>query len=323
MTKLKDVAKKAGVSVATVSYVLNDSGSVSKRVKNKVLTAVRTLGYTPNRAAQAMRTGRTKTLGLVLPDLLNPFFPEMAQVFENIARELGYSIFLVDTKHSIEIEKEGINSLIQQGVDGIIWFPKTQENTAHGISAHVPIIVLDRELPGFDIVRPNHEEGGRLQSEYLLEMGHKKVGLMSGPLSVDNMRFRRDAFVEAFCKRGKITWEVENPFSMEITAINKKQLSKGKPTAIVAGNDMIAVGVIKTFNELGIAVPGQVSVIGFDNISWCKVVSPALTTIRMQLKEIAAEAVNLLLRRIKEPDTPQRKIVINVELVTRDSVAQI
>lgn len=323
MTKLKDVAKKAGVSVATVSYVLNDSGSVSKRVKNKVLTAVRTLGYTPNRAAQAMRTGRTKTLGLVLPDLLNPFFPEMAQVFENIARELGYSIFLVDTKHSVEIEKEGINSLIQQGVDGIIWFPKTQENTAHGISAHVPIIVLDRELPGFDIVRPNHEEGGRLQSEYLLEMGHKKVGLISGPLSVDNMRLRRDAFVEAFRKNGKIAWELENPFSMEITAINKKQLSKGKPTAIVAGNDMIAVGVIKTLNELGIAVPEQVSVIGFDNISWCEVVSPALTTIRMQLKEIAAEAVSLLLRRITEPNTPQRKIVINVELVTRDSVAKI
>ena len=270
-----------------------------------------------------MRTGRTKTLGLVLPDLLNPLFPEMAQAFENIARELGYSIFLVDTKHSVEIEKQGIYSLIQQGVDGIIWFPKTQQNTIRDISASVPVVVLDRELPGFDIVRPNHEEGGRLQSEHLLEKGHKKVGLLSGPLSVDNMRFRRDAFVEAFSKKGNIAWELENPFSIEITAINKKQLGKGKPTAIVSGNDMIAVGVIKTLTELGVAVPEQVSVIGFDNISWCSVVSPALTTIRMQLKEIAAEAVNLLLRRIKEPKTPRRKIVIGVELVSRDSVAQI
>lgn len=323
MAKLKDVAKKAGVSVATVSYVLNDSGSVSKRVRNKVLAAVRALGYMPNRAAQAMRTGRTKTLGLVLPDLLNPLFPEMAQVFENIARELGYSIFLVDTKHSVEIEKQGIDSLIQQGVDGIIWFPKTQENTVQDLSAHVPIVVLDRELPGFDVVRPDHEEGGRLQSEHLLARGHQKVGLLSGPLSVDNMRLRRDAFIEAFRNRGKITWELENPFSIEITKINKKQLGKGKPTAIVAGNDMIAVGVIKTLNELDIAVPEQVSVIGFDNISWCNVVTPTLTTIRMQLKEIATEAVSLLLRRIKEPDTPKRKIVIDVELVSRDSVAQI
>ena len=145
MAKLKDVAKKAGVSVATVSYVLNDSGSVSRRVRNKVLAAVRTLGYMPNRAAQAMRTGRTKTLGLVLPDLLNPVFPEMAQAFENATRELGYSIFLVDTKHSTEIETQGIDSLIQQGVDGIIWFPKTQKNTIREISTHVPVVVLDRE----------------------------------------------------------------------------------------------------------------------------------------------------------------------------------
>ena len=323
MAKLKDVAEKAGVSVATVSYVLNDSGSVSRRVRNKVLAAARALEYSPNRTAQAMRTGRTNTLGLVLPDLLNPLFPEMAQAFENIAREFGYSIFLVDTKHSNEIEKQGILSLIQQGVDGIIWFPRTQQNTVQDMSAKVPIVVLDRDLPGFDIVRPDHEQGGRLQSEYLLQKGHKRVGLLYGPLSIDNMRLRRDAFYESFSKQGEITWELENPFSIEITEENKKQLGKDKPTAIVAGNDIIAVGIIKTLSQLGIAVPEQVSVIGFDNISWCNVVTPTLTTIHMQLKEIATEAVSLLFKRIKEPNTPKRKVVIDVELVPRDSVATV
>lgn len=323
MAKLKDVAEKAGVSVATVSYVLNDTGSVSAGVRNKVLAAVRALGYSPNRAAQAMRTGRTSTLGLVLPDLLNPLFPEMAQAFEHAAREFGYSIFLVDTKHSDEIERQGIASLIQQGVDGIIWFPRTQQDTVQDISAQVPIVVLDRDLPGFDIVRPDHEQGGRLQSEYLLGKGHKRVGLLYGPLSVDNMRLRRDAFYESFSKEGDITWELENPFSMEITEENRERLGQAGPTAIVAGNDMIAVGIIKTLNELGITVPERVSVIGFDNISWCNVVTPALTTIRMQLKEIAAEAVSLLFRRIKEPDLPKRKIVIDVELVPRASVATV
>lgn len=323
MAKLKDVAEKAGVSVATVSYVLNDSGSVSRRVKNKVLAAVRALDYSPNRTAQAMRTGRTNTLGLVLPDLLNPLFPELAQAFENIALDFGYSIFLVDTKHSNEIEKQRILSLIQQGVDGIIWFPRTQENTIQDISVQVPIVVLDRELPGFDIVRPDHEQGGRLQSEYLLQKGHRKVGLLYGPLSVDNMRLRRNAFYESFSKQGEITWELENSFSIEITKENKERLEEVTPTAIVAGNDIIAVGIIKTLNELGLSVPEQVSVIGFDNISWCNVVTPTLTTIRMQLKEIATEAISLLFKRIKEPDTPKRKIVIDVELVPRASVVTI
>ncbi|MCY4338420.1 MAG: LacI family DNA-binding transcriptional regulator [Gammaproteobacteria bacterium] len=323
MAKLKDVAAKAGVSVATVSYVLNDSGSVSRAVRNKVLAAVRALSYTPNRSAQAMRTGRTKTLGLVLPDLLNPLFPEMAQTIENTARKLGYSTFLVDTKLSVDSERQGIESLLRQGVEGVIWFPQSQQNTAEAASKRVPIVVLDRELPGFDVVRPDHEAGGRLQAEYLLQKGHKRVGLLSGPMSVDNMRLRRDAFYESFTAEGDIIWELENPFSIEISKQNKEQLMRDRPSAVVAGNDIIAVGVIKTLTEAGIAVPGQISVIGFDNISWCEVVTPTLTTIRMRLQEIAADALRLLMQRINSPDEPERKVIIGVELVPRDSVVQV
>jgi len=184
-------------------------------------------------------------------------------------------------------------------------------------------VVLDRELPGFDVVRPDHEAGGRLQAEYLLQKGHKRVGLLSGPMSVDNMRLRRDAFYESFTAEGDIIWELENPFSIEISKQNKEQLMRDRPSAVVAGNDIIAVGVIKTLTEAGIAVPGQISVIGFDNISWCEVVTPTLTTIRMRLQEIAADALRLLMQRINSPDEPERKVIIGVELVPRDSVVQV
>lgn len=324
MITLKDVAKKAGVSTASVSYVVNDSRSVGKEIRQRVLDAVQELGYKPNRTAQAMRTGKTMTIGLVLPDLRNPFFPELAHAVESTAREHDYATFLVDTKNAVRVEADGIDSLIQRGVDGIIWFPVTQNKVIKSPIKDIPMVVLDQALLNYDVVLPDYEGGGRLLANYLLDMGHRRIGIISGPSHADNMKMRRSGFVAAFTeKKGKVIWETENAFSLELNEITKKKILKKGITAIVAGNDMIAIGACKWLNQSGKSVPKDISIVGFDDNPWCEILSPTLTTVRIPLFETASQAVDLLKRRIEKPETARHRIVLDVELIERESVADI
>lgn len=317
---LKDVAREAGVAVSTVSYVINNSSPISKEVKKRVFDVIEKLGYLPNSSAKAMRTGKSLAIGLILPDLGNPFFPELAQSVENTAREYGYSTFLVDTDISREIEKEAIERLIQRGVDGIVWFPTTQEDTMAPYAAEIPVVVMDRSLGNYDTVTPNHRKGGELQAEFLLQQGHRRIGMITGPLSVDNMKLRRDGFIDRIEGAGEILWEIENPFSMTLAPSVIDKLLQGNVTAVVAGNDMIAIGAIRELDKAGISVPEQVSILGFDDIPWGKWISPPLTTIRMPLAELGSEAVHFLLRRVENSAAPTRNLTIDVELVVRESV---
>lgn len=318
---LKDVAREAGVAVSTVSYVINNTSAISEEVKKRVFEVIERIGYLPNSAAKAMRTGKSLAIGLILPDLGNPFFPELAQSVENTAREHRYSTFLVDTDISHEIEKESIERLIQRGVDGIVWFPTTQEDTMSEYESDIPVVVMDRALGHYDTVIPNHRKGGELQAEFLLQQGHRRVGMITGPLSVDNMKLRRDGFIDKISKQGEVIWETENPFSMTLTAKAIEHLLQQDVTAIVAGNDLIAIGAIRELSNAGISVPDDISVVGFDDIPWGKWISPPLTTIRMPVAELGSEAVHFLLRRLENPGAPIRSLTIDVELIVRESVA--
>ena len=317
---VKDVARKAGVSVSAVSFALNDTGSIGESVKQRVREVARELGYRPNRSAQAMRTGKTWTLGLILPDLRNPFFPELAQSVENAAREKGYAVFLVDTNVSTDIEREAIERLAQRGVDGILCFPTTQADTIAPYADELPVVVMDREFDNYDRIIPDHRKGGLLQAEHILQQGHRHIGLVTGPLDIDNMRLRRDGAVDTLTGQAEIVWEHENPFSANLIPAVLDSIKARSVTAIIAGNDILAIAVIQALGEAGIRVPQDVSVVGFDDIPWCTVVSPPLTTIRLPIDGIGVEAVNMLLRRIDEPDAPRLTITMDVELIVRKSV---
>jgi LacI family transcriptional regulator len=319
MVTLKDIASAVGVSVATVSNVLNDRPNVGDATRRKVLEVARRLGYRPNRAAQAMRTGRTRAIGLVLPDLTNPFFPELAQAVENKARSLGLAVCLIDSQGSLHSESDGFALLLQHSVDGIIWCPLGPRLPASLKKLSGPIVLIDRPRPGYAAVHSNYEMGGRLLAEYAVRMGHTRVGLLSGPQNLESARQRRDGFVHAYPR--EIVWEVCVPFDGILTAEAVAALERRrKATLIVAGNDLIAISAIRCLSERSAAVPADVSVTGFDNIRWTDVVTPRLTTIAQPVGAIGARAVELVLERIAGEKIAAPRIIFDVELIERDSV---
>src|ERR1700744_6608806 len=180
MVTVKDIATDVGVSGAQVSNVLNGRPNVGRDILQKVLRVASQLGYQPNRAAQAMRTGRTRAIGLVLPDLTNPFFPELAQAVENKARSLGLLVCLIDSQGRADSESEGFALLKQHAVDGIIWCPLGTRLPSYLKKLARPIILIDRPRPGYAVVHSNYLMGGRLLADYALRMGHRRVGPFFG-----------------------------------------------------------------------------------------------------------------------------------------------
>jgi LacI family transcriptional regulator len=323
MSTLKDVANRVGVSVATVSYVLTGRGSVSLDTRAKVLAAVEALDYRPNRSAQAMRTGYSQSIGLLLPDLTNPFFPELAQKIENAARQRKFSVLLVDCQGKKETEAEAFELLKQQGVDGVIWCPASDDVPASLKSLKCPTVIIDRPIAGFDAVHSDYTEGGKILAEYALSLGHKKVGLLSGPSEIEGARRRREGFINTAAAQPdkiEIVWDVEVPFSTDLNQNAISQLKQNTASLIVAADDLIAVGAISALNELGLKVPEDVSVTGFDNIPWTTVVTPKLTTVNQPIAEMGLQAVELLIGKISNPEQDIRTVVLDVNLVERASV---
>lgn len=322
MATVKDIAAAVGVSVATVSNVLNGKPNVGRVIRKKVLRAAKQLGYRPNRAAQAMRTGRTRAIGLVLPDLTNPFFPELAQAVENTARSLGLLVCLIDSQGRAEGESDGFALLAQHAVDGVIWCPLGPHAPSALRKLARPIILIDRPGLRYAAVHSNYVMGGELLAEYAVRMGHKRVGLLSGPQELDSARQRRDGFVNARPDKIEIVWEVSVGFHGVLTQAAVDALSKQrrKVTLIVAGNDLIAINAMRYLTDQGVKVPQDVSITGFDNIRWTDVVTPRLTTIAQPVGAIGAKAVELMQESMSGEKIPARHTVFDVTLIERDSV---
>ena len=324
MATVKDIAAAVGVSVATVSNALNGRPNVGRATRQRVLRIAQQLDYRPNRAAQAMRTGRTRAIGLVLPDLTNPFFPELAQAVESTARSRGLLVCLVDSQSRPEGEADGFSLLMQHAVDGIIWCPLGPRLPAQLKNLARPVVLIDRPRPGYAVVHSNYLMGGRLLAEYAARMGHRRVGLLSGPQHIESARQRRDGFVKALPSGSEIAWEVCVGFDGVLTeeacaALRRRR----KATLIVAGNDLIAIGAIRRLAEQGVRVPDEVSVTGFDNIRWTDLVTPRLTTIAQPVGAIGARAVELMQERMSGGKIDSKRTVFDVELIERDSVRKL
>lgn len=319
---LKQVAEAAGVSLATASYSLNDGGSVGAQTRERVKAVAQRLGYRPNSSAKAMRTGRTGALGLVLPDLTNPFFPQLAQTVIVAARNAGYEVFLTDTLGSKEIEEKSIGALVQRGVDGLIWFPVDDTTSTAPRMLSTPAVVLDRTLEGYDCIVADCYSGGRAAAALLLAEGHRRLGIVSGPSAASSARQRAQGARDEIKARGaEVVWELEAAFSVDLDVEIVQTLARRGVTAIVAGSDLIAIGIVRELRRLGLNVPQDISVVGFDNIPLSELCNPPLSTIEIPVHEMGAEAVQLLIRRIASPHESRRRIVYAVSAVLRDSVA--
>lgn len=332
MATIHDVAKKAGVAPITVSRVINNSGYVSDKVRTKVNQAIDELGYVPNVLARSLRSKRTNTIALVFTDITNPFFNTIARGVEDSASSAGYNVIFCNTDESEELEHKYIQLLLQKQVDGILLVPvDTRSQSINAIQDQdTPVVVIDRKVPydNVDMVRGDSEGGAYQITKYLIDLGHQRISMLSGPKGISTAEDRVKGYTRAMEISG-LSEHIDfhyGKFAQQTgfkttQTIFSRQI---KPTALFAGNNLIAIGALSALRELKKAVPDDVSVVSFDGIPENLTVIPFLTTVDQPSYEIGKKATELLLSRIKnDPDTPidYQEIVVPTKLNIRVSSA--
>ncbi|MDQ3655521.1 MAG: LacI family transcriptional regulator [Chloroflexota bacterium] len=334
---IKDIAARAGVSISTVSRVVNQSVRVDPATEERVHEAIATLGYRPNLLARSFRRKITHTIGLLVPDNSNPFFAELARVIEDAGFAEGYSVILCNSDLS-EIKQTGyIDVLLAKRVDGILMTSTgliPDEDANHNIArirqAGVPCVVIDRDLgdePVDQLLVDNHE-GGYQAGRYLLEHGHRAMACVVGPSDLTPSAGRIAGFRRALDDAG-----VDLPADALVRgngrhdggarAVGELVDRKVDFTAIFAFNDEMAIGVIGALQRTGRRVPQDVSVVGFDNIPYAAAVFPAVTTIAQPIAEMGRMGIQLLLDRIRDPDREPRRVLLSTRLLERESVRRL
>jgi LacI family transcriptional regulator len=331
---IKDVANKAGVSVATVSNVINNTRFVSEDLRKKVEEAILEVGYHPNVLARGLRRGDTKSIGLVMPDNSNPFFAELAKEIEDMGFESGYGFFLCNSSSDLQREATYVNMLISKQVDGIIFIASHSdyEHLMELKDRNIPVVQVDREIPlqlG-DVVLINNEKGGYEATKYLIELGHRKIACITGPFDITPSADRVSGYRRALKEAGipiREAYILAGDFQYQSGENNLAHLLRLEdvPTAVFVCNDMMAIGAIKQAKISNVRIPEDISIVGFDDIQFVTAVSPSLTTIAQPIRELAQTAISLLMEKIqKESGMPKgKRIVLEPTLVIRESCRRI
>jgi DNA-binding LacI/PurR family transcriptional regulator len=315
---IRSVAKLAGVAPSTVSHYLNQSAPVSADTAHSVERAIAALNYRVNLGARSLRMRKTHSIGLIIPNITTPFFGEIAEIIENALWDKDYQMLLCISERDLEREIVQVENLASRQVDGLLMVYQGEQSKAIQFSKSnsFPIVFVDRPIPGEYSVATDNFDGGQLAARHLAELGHRCIGMMCGEAEIRNVAERIDGFLTELRR-----WQIEiNPeyilhgrqelrFGLHVAELLAKQ---PRPTAIFATNDIVAVGAWLTLLEAGCRVPQDMSIMGFDNIEMSRFLSPPLTTVGQATREIAARAVDLLLRRINESERFVNKEPMNV-----------
>ncbi|MDR1765134.1 MAG: LacI family transcriptional regulator [Lachnospiraceae bacterium] len=319
---IKDIAKKAGISYSSVSRALAGAKGVSKEKRAKIMRVADECGYRPNMLARGLVKRQTKTIGLVLPDLTNPFFSELAQIIFDEARSHGYNIILDVTGRDFEQEKNCLSLLLSSQVDGVIL--KSYKPHFGVESASVPVIMLEKaDSPNFSYVDVSDESGGAKAANYLLDRGYRHPVILGGKTTSVSHRLRIEGFQRAWAQAGypgsDITVEFGD-FTLESGQEGTAGLLRRKLRfdCIFCANDIVALGALQALGEKDLRVPEDVGVFGFDDITYARLPQIQLTTIRQPLQEMGELAVSMLIRQIEKgvPASPVR-VSLDPELVVR------
>ncbi|WP_018922126.1 LacI family DNA-binding transcriptional regulator [Salsuginibacillus kocurii] len=326
------VAEQAGVSIATVSKVINNTGRIGRETRENVLAIMKELGYEPSVVASALTGKHTNTIGLLVPDVANPYFSELARRIEDRGHEKGFSVVICNTDNGIEKEAEYVKWLHRKQVDGIILGTGIQDNrTLHELlKQETPTALVARDSPSLqvDTVRIDDYLGGRLATEHLLELGHTNLGFMLGGLNSsseeERLRGVRSVMTTnnlSVCEKDIVTdaYTIEEAKQQAMKILTQAQ----PPTAIFAMNDLLANGVMKAARELGLRLPQDISVIGFDNTLLASISEPPLTTIAQPIADLGTQVTDLLVQEILGEKTVKQRIVLLPSLVVRESTTTI
>lgn len=329
-TSIRDVAARAGVSVGTVSNVLNDSPRVSAEAITKVRAAIEQLGYVRNDAARQLRAGRSTTVGLVVLDVRNPFFTDVARGAEDEAAKYGLSVILGNSSEDAQRESGYLDLFEEQRVHGVLISPYGDiEVRLHRLRERgTPVVLVDRESRDAPVssVSVDDVAGGRLAVAHLLATGRRRVAYVGGPLDMRQVADRLLGARAAIAEVPEATLEVlpvDSLTVLEGRRLGEQLLARPeRPDAIFAANDLVAVGLLQALVMAGtLLVPRDVALIGFDDIDFASAAIVPLSSIRQPRHEIGATALRILREEAAEPDLPPRRIVFQPELVVRASTA--
>lgn len=325
MITLKDVAEKAKVSVSTVSYVLNNKKIVRPETFKRINDAIQELGYVPNLVARGLKTKRTLTLGIILPDIANMFFAEIIRGIEDTVNEFGYSIILCNTDNDDKREVKYLSTLLSKDIDGMIFIGTGKVHQISRKATKVPIVVVDRKVGrDFCSVYTDNIKGGYLATKYLLQKYKKEVVILSGSTSLntffDRMVGYRDALKESGIEYNEaLVHECDFTYEGGFKAVNKLLDSGINFRSIFAANDFIAIGAIRALVEKGIKIPQEVAIVGYDDIPISSVFIPSLSTVKQPKYEIGKKSAELIMEIIQNDSYNNKQLILEPSLVLRET----
>jgi LacI family transcriptional regulator len=327
---IREIAKRAKVSTATVSRTINRVPTVNPQLAKRVWSIVRELGYYPNTQARALVSGRSRIFGLIVSEITNPFFPEIVQVFENIAVQHHYEILLTSTVHDPKLMESSVRRMQERRVDGVaVMTFGMEELLLEDLKLrNVPLVFVDvgPPRPHVSNIHIDYLHGIRQAVQHLAALRHERIAFITGPLRLPSAVARRDAFALSMREIGlevdkRLVIQGDHTTEGGMAALTHLLAGDAKPTAVLCSNDMTAIGVMRKSYELRINIPHDLSVVGFDDIRLAQFMSPPLTTVQMSQAELARLAFNALLADVQR-ETPAPNgtgYELQTKLVLRES----
>jgi DNA-binding LacI/PurR family transcriptional regulator len=325
---IKDVAAKAGVSTATVSRVLTGVNGVRASVRRRVLQAVTQLDYHPNRLARSLRAGLRKVIGVIIPDLQNPFLTGVVHGVEAVLYDAGYTLVLGHSDSLAERERTHLNVLREEGAAGLILIPANAAGASYASLGKwdIPVVAVDRVPSGLavDLVTTDNRGGVREAVIHLLSHDYRDIGFIGGPSALSVAQDRLAGFHDGLeTAKGSLrkSYIMQGDFRQEsgrLAMMRLFELAKA-PRAVIVGNNLMTLGALQAIHERGIRIPEDIAIIGFDDMAWAASLRPALTAVAQPVEELGRTAAQLLLERLSTPGRPVRQVVLQNRLMLRHS----
>ena len=328
---IKEVAKRARVSTATVSRTVNQVGIVRPETSEKVWRVIHALGYQPNTYARALVSGKSHLLGLIISDIANPFFPELVKCFENCALANGMEVIVANTNYDPDRMSLSVRRMLQRNVDGVAVMTSEMEKglIINMERRRIPMVFLDtgRVRSRISNLRVDYARGIRETVEYLIRLGHRHIAFISGPLELRSARTRRSAFMKWLKYYGLLPNDALIPFGNHKIDGGEKAMEQllavpQRPTAVLASNDLTAIGALRAIHAAELKVPEDISLVGFDDIDFSQYTQPALSTIRLSRSQLAEKAMKALLDIIRGKSHRGREYRVETHLIVRGSTGQ-
>jgi LacI family transcriptional regulator len=325
---IQDVAQAAGVSRQTVSRAINDLSEISPQTRDRVLRIAEEMGYRPNSIARGLATQRTGTLGLVIPDVANAFFSDVARGAEHVAYDEGYNVLLCNTEENVQRELDVLQSLEEKRVDGVVLCSSrlADDDLEEVVSSYPAAVLVNRRLESDDvgIVLINDDAGGQMATRHLLQADHTAIGFLAGPAASQSGRWRAEGYCTALAAAGvsrNPDWMRNCLPMVEGGRETARELLTDNPelTALFCYNDLVAVGALQACSDLGLRVPEDLAIVGFDDIPLAALVTPPLSTCCVPRYELGTQAMRLLLDRISGCTNEYQEVILQPELIIRAS----